>query len=93
MDQVIQRFPTASEEWRERWGAVVENTDQIRDLEVQIRDVDHRRTEPEAAEVAFVLDLGFMDFRNRANQQRHPFIASLVPGPGGWIVEDLRSAP
>jgi len=93
MDQVLRIYPSAPEEWRERWGAVVENTEQIRDLQVEVLEVGHRTTTPERAEVAFTLGLSFVDFRNRANQQRHPFLASLLPEAGGWILTELRSAP
>lgn len=93
MEQVLRQYPNAPEEWRERWEAVVVNTEQIRNLDVGILDVEHRQTGPDGAEVGFVLALDFVDFRNRANEQRHAFIASFRPGPGGWTLSNLRSAP
>lgn len=93
MEQVLRQYPNAPEEWRERWEAVVVNTEQIRNLDVGILDVEHRQTGPDGAEVGFVLALNFVDFRNRANDQRHAFIASFRPGPGGWTLSNLRSAP
>lgn len=93
MERVLSQYPDAPEEWRERWEAVVANTEQIRDLDVSVLDLEHQQTGPEGAEVQFVLALDFVDFRNRTNEQRHTFIASFVPGPGGWILSNLRSAP
>lgn len=92
MDRVLGQYPNAPEEWRERWEAVVVNTDQIRELNVSVLDVEHLQTAAESAEVQFVLALAFVDFRNRANEQRHTFVASFVSGGGRWILSNLRSA-
>ncbi len=94
MGRVLAHYPDAPDEWRERWEVVVQNTEQIRELQVTALEMEHRQTGPEGAEVRFVLALDFVDFRNRANTQRHSFIASFLPGAeGSWILSDLRSAP
>jgi serine/threonine protein kinase len=93
MDRVIAQYPSAPEEWLERFQAIIVNTDQARDLDATVHDVEHLQTGPEGAEVRFVLALSFVDFRNRANEQRYNFIASFVPGSGRWILSNLRSVP
>jgi len=91
MQNVIRTYPSSNEEWRQEWRALVEDTRNIQELQAAVGGVRHLSTTEDAADVAFVLSLRYVDLRNRPQAQDLPFRGRLTPGGNGWTLVEVQS--
>ncbi len=93
MDEVLRFFPGAPGNWAERWRALVEDTENARDLQGGLRSMETPEFDgPDAAGVVFTIQLEYRDHRNTTQSPLLTFEAALERGESGWHFQELREA-
>jgi glycine betaine/choline ABC-type transport system substrate-binding protein len=90
MDQVIALYPSAPADWRNRWAAMVENPQAVRELNASITSVDDFQMNGDAATVRFTLHLEFRDYRNAEQELNAPYTGTLRRSGDIWVIAELR---
>jgi hypothetical protein len=89
LDTIALQYPASARIWSDAWRLLIEDRRNAQNLDTRLVAVS-TEIEGEVARSVFTLELRFDDFRNRSNQARSEFEATLRRSAAGWTLTDLR---
>jgi hypothetical protein len=90
LDAIERTYPGAGGAWRRQWSPFFENTRDVRNLASRLVGVNSLTAEGDVARAAFTVELRYDDFRNRSEEPRFVFEATLRRSATGWTLTELR---
>jgi eukaryotic-like serine/threonine-protein kinase len=90
MESVVAVYPNAPAEWRQRWAALVENEQNVRDLRATVAQAGTAEIAGDVARIAFTLRLDYRDFRNAQQQATTQFNATLRRSGASWVISQIQ---
>jgi hypothetical protein len=90
LDAVARTYPGAGGAWGTQWRPFFENTRDVRNLSVRLLRIDGMSVDGDIARATIAVQMSYDDFRNRRQEPRFDFEATLRATGGSWSLAELR---